>query len=78
MHTFPNVAELLPIIRISVFLCFIVQTCFLLHNFFKFFVNQGRLCLDEVKKCGTYIFIDNVCDFGGYNVPFVIDGRVIV
>ena len=24
------------------------------------------------------IFIDNVCDFGVYNVPLVIDGRVIV
>ena len=24
------------------------------------------------------ICIDNVCDFGGYNVPFVIDGRVII
>ena len=41
-------------------------------------MNQGRLCLDEVKECGTYsLFIENFCDFGGYNVPFVIDGRVI-
>ena len=33
------------------------------------------LCLGEVKKCGTYLLIMH---FGGYNVPFVIDGHVIV
>ena len=38
-----------------------VLRCFLLHNFFKFFVNQGRLCLDEVKECGTnYVLIISV------------------
>ena len=43
-----------------VFFALLYNRCFLLHNFFKFFVNQGRLCLDEVKKCGTNVLIISV------------------
>ena len=60
MYIFPNVAELLPIILISVFSALLYNRCFLLHNFFEFSVNQERLCLDEVKKCGTYLLMMSV------------------
>ena len=62
-----------------VFFALLYKRCFLLHNFFKFFVNQGRLCLDEVKKCGTYVlkmFVTSEVTM--FHLSLTVPGRVIV
>ena len=60
-----------------VFFALLYNRCFLLYNFFKFFCEPGKV-VPLWSKVIPDTFIYYVCDFGGYTVPSVINGHVIV